>query len=470
MGLNFYDKALRTQNKCSAQSSPPSRHKEFNTMKGQSIECLVNGVNETIRFSPYQMTSERMTFEIVQEYGLDTAGKLSQTFVPFEDDSTEALLIEVVKTGQVQKLVEHGLILCERPSKGEISRNIALYDPKTKQSYTIGGLGYIAPNPNDHTHFVLKDPLLNELYAPFQEKSGNNVGGTKLVNNDGFVDAPNKSIVGTIEYNTGPYHVVRKILENEKLKGRGINAPTFIAAGPINNMADGKYGFSIYRSALTPEYLINLTLFLDERANFKKNFQIFLESKYSQLANLHRNIGESHGQPSNTNTLTELDLSKDNDNLRCQIKDFQTNHPLPTLTDKTITDGLSPIPVGYSCKKSPHVAALIYDLQHALTQELNVLFLPLSTINNLQEKFNFMSTQAGRLLRVVADAYDIASHELNCAAIDFAIHRLHALLTKGVPISEYNKIIAGVFVHAWFAKSERYKDQIDIFETVEDRN
>lgn len=435
-------------------------------MKGQSIQIVVNGTAETIRFSPYRITSQRMPYDIEQEYGLDEDGKLSRDFVPFEADSTESRLIAAIRSGDIQSLVDHGLILCERPGKGKISRNLAIYDPDKGLSYTIGGLGFLSPDVEDHRHFFLKDPLLDRKYADYQESIGNSIGGTKLVDNEGFIDVPNKSIVGTIEYNSGPYHVVRKIQENEKLKALGINAPTFIAAGPIKNIAEGKYGFSLYRSPLSPEYLLNVSLYLDEGANFKKNFQYFLESKYGQLAKLHREIGETHGQPSNTNTLVELDISRENDNLTCQIKDFETNHPLPTNTDKIIHDGLCPIPLGYDCEKSPHAAAMIYDLQHALMQELNVLFLPLQHVQGLQDQFNYISNQSARMLRVVAKAYGIASEAQQQQAIDFAVQCLHAQLKNGVEMSEYNKIIAGAFVHQWFANSAEYQEQITINKTT----
>jgi len=433
-----------------------------NDKKGYSFSCTVNGMNELIRFSPFTMNSERSPYEIQQEYGLDKDGKISKDFVPFKDGSTESLLIEVVKTGKIERLVDAGLVLCERPQEGNISRNLAVYDPKSGFSYTIGGLGFIAPNAGDKTHFTLKDPLLDQKYQDYQKKLGNKVGGTQLVNDDGFQSIPNKSIVGTIEYNTGPYHVVRKMLENEKLQRMGINAPTFIAVGPILNLADGKFGFSIYRGHLTPEYLLNLSIFLDKNANFKKNYQIFLESKYGQLVKLHREIGETHGQPSNTNTLSQINIFEEHNNLSCQVKDFETNHPIPSVIEKKIEDGLCPLPVGYRVRKSPHAAALIYDLQHCLTQELNILYIPSRFTKNVQEKFNYISNNAARLLRSVAKIYDIASDEESQKAIDFAIHRYYEVIKKGVDLDRYNEIIAGVFVHKWFSLSPSYCSQVSL--------
>lgn len=38
--------------------------------KAFSVDCLVNGAAETIRFSPYALRSERMAFELDQTYAM----------------------------------------------------------------------------------------------------------------------------------------------------------------------------------------------------------------------------------------------------------------------------------------------------------------------------------------------------------------------------------------------------------------
>ncbi len=435
-------------------------------LEGYSFTCKVNGVDELIRFSPYRITSMRSEFNISQEYGLDSEGKLSTDFVPFESGSVEALMMDVLRSGEVEQLRDAGLVFYERPPTGSISRNLAVYDPKTGLSYTIGGLGFIAPDANDKTHFLLKDPLLDDTYGAYQKRHGQNVGGTKLVSDDGFKTVANHSVVGAVEYKSGTYQVVRKIQETERMKGLGINAPTFIAAGPILNIADGKYGFTIYRSHLTPEYLLNISLYLDQGANFKKNFEVFLKSKYSQLAHMHRGLGESHGQPSNTNTLCQIKVFEEEDNLSCQIKDFQTNQALPSKRTKTIEDGLCPIASGYIVKKSPYVAAMIYDLQHSLTQELNVLFVPSRFIKDVQQKFNYLTNQSARLLRVVAGSYGIADIKIAQEAIDFAVHRYLELLKHGTPMDKYNEVIAGIFAHKLFELSSEYGEEVEIIKKL----
>lgn len=441
-------------------SQPASPSSE---VKPYSVDCVINGHPETIRFSPYFLDSERSVYELNQEYGLDASGSLSQDFVPFVEGTTEHLLLDVIATGQVERLATAGLVLNERPAKGQISRNLAVFDPATGLSYTLGGIGFIAPNAQDSARFTLKDPLWDQYYEDYQRVAGNGEGGTVLVTDSGFETIANKSTVGAMEYNSGIYPIVRKIQENEAMREQGINAPQYIAAGAISNLQNGRYGFTIYRGHFTPEYLLNVNLYLDAGANFKKNYQAYLSSKYQQLAHMHRTLKQSHGQPSINNTLAEIKINEQEGNLSCQIKDFQTNRPLPTSTDKTLEDGICPFPIGYQSKKSPRVAAMIYDLQHALTQELNILFVPSRFIKDPQEKFNYLTNQSARLLGVVAQVYEICASDVSHQAIDFAVHRYFDALKAGkVSLDNFNELIAGVFVHKWFALSGRYGNEVEL--------
>ena len=444
-------------------SKVKSNHKSQRPpLKGKNIELSINGIAGRIRFSPYRLTSSRKRFDITQEYGLDKQGNISKDFIPFEKDSREQILLDTIITGDIKLLTDNGFILNERPRKGDISRNLAVYDPISEYSYTIGGIGFIKSDPEDHTHFELCDPDLAQLFTRYQKKRGMHEGGTQLVSEEGFVDLRNDDNLGTVIYNTGPYHIVRKMLESEKQKKQGINAPTFIAAGPINSLDKGKYGFSIYRSALTPEYMLNLSMYLDKNANLTANYSTFLKSKYQQLAHLHRHIGESHGQPTNTNTLTELIKGDDGDHtIQCQIKDFATNRPIPKNTNKVINDGICPEKTGVNVKKSPQIAAMIYDLQIALTQELNVLFIPLNMIKDNDTKLRYICQQTLFIINNVVDAYDINSGQ-NQIIINFTLNHLIAAIKKGVPLSAYNDVIGGVLAHGLFALSTSYKDQIEI--------
>jgi len=185
--------------------------------KATWVTCKVNIKSEVLKFSPYTLESERSPFTIRQEYGLDADGKFGESFVPFKEDSTEKRLLDFVQSGNVSDLTDAGLVLCDRPSKGDISRNLGVFDPESGKIYFIGGIGLIKPT-KDVSHFVLTDPLLNERYGAYQERHGNSAGGTQYFNEQGMTGSVNRSVVGTLEYNTGPYHAVRKALENEKLK------------------------------------------------------------------------------------------------------------------------------------------------------------------------------------------------------------------------------------------------------------
>lgn len=430
---------------------------------GKSKRAIFNykDFDEAVRFSPYRLSSERSAYDITQVYGLDANGETSKNFVPFDEESVEALLMRVIREGDVESLTKRGLILNERPSKGEISRNLSLYDPETNYCYTIGGLGLIKHDEQDHTHFVLCDPELETIYSTYQKKRKMSVGGTCLFNEDGMYFTTNMSKIGTMEYDSGPYHIVRKIEENDKLSKQGINTPQFIAAGPIHNLDNGRFGFSIYRSQLTPEYMLNLSMYLDQQAQYKQNFKTFIKSKYEQLALLHRTLGETHGQPSNTNTLVEICLEGEQAVLKCQVKDFETNHPIPVNTKKVITDGICPIDISITVKKSPHVAAMIYDLQLAISQELNVLFIPLQSIPDQKTQFQFIVQKTMELIALVVDAY--ALNPENIPGIQqFTISNFSEALKSGKRLADFNAILGGLISHAIFGFSKQYANQIEI--------
>lgn len=271
----------------------------------------------------------------------------------------------------------------------------------------------------------------------------------------------NMSKIGTMEYESGPYHIVRKIEENIKLSNGGLNTPQFIAAGPIHNLDNGRFGFSIYRSHLTPEYMLNLSIYLDEKANFKQNYITFILSKYQQLALLHHKLGQTHGQPSNTNTLVELKVNSGNIELVCQIKDFETNHDIPLNTNKIIQDGICPVEIGLTIKKSPHVAAMIYDLQLAITQELNILFIPLQSISDDKIKYQFIVQKSITLIDIIVKAYKL-SPENTKNIQQFVVNAFTTAMNKGISISEYNNILGGLIGHAIFGFSKQYADQIEV--------
>lgn len=426
-----------------------------------TIKCKINGIEEVIYFLAFTIESKRSEFVIEQTYGLDVDGCLSKDFTAFTEGSTEQLILDFVKFGDVRPLVNSGVVLFERPEKGEISRNIAIFDQRTGYSYTVGGIGLISATENP-SHFILSDPLIDQEYGEYQKRKGNQVGGIHYFSEKGMKAEENSSVVGVFEYDTGPYNIIKKMHESERIKKLGINSPTYIAGGVIKNFGDSRFGFTIYRNYLTPEYLPNIGLYVDNRGSFKPHLKTYIDSKYSQLYLLHTKIKESHGQPSVTNTLAEIDITKTDDNLRCQIKDFQTNKPIPKNKKKIILDGLSPTPTGWLVKKSPHSAAQLYDLQLAILQDFNVVNCLQRQITNLQDRFNFITNGCAQMLMLVNKAYPICSEPECSEAINFAMRCFYEHLQRTDDFSQFNFVISGAFSHRAFSNSRKFHDQVEL--------
>lgn len=431
-----------------------------------TLHLCVNGQPEIVRFSPFNLSSERMRFELDQTYGLDANGHFSTEFVPFPADSTEQFLMDVMASGDVEKLAERGLLICERPLKKYVARSLAVFDPQTFLYYTLGGFGSLMPDPDDVKTFVLKNPEPSIAYREYLIENDLEVPGTCFFTEEGTESYPNASRLGVFAYEEGRYHMLKKTLENEEVKAKGICTPDFIAIGRISNIDAGKWGFSIYRSYLTPEYLLNLNLFWDDQAQLKQNYFIYLDSKYRQLAHLHRNIGKNHGQPTNTNTLAEL-LPKQsgtpNDfSIRCQVKDYETLKDIPKNVQKIIDDGICPINLGMTVRKSPHAAAMIYDLQLAITQEFNVLLIPLRSTDNVRDKVNYILAQASKIIPAIAHSYGINTPDQHQGIINFCFKHMLDAFNRNVPIDKYNDLLGGLLAHALFGFSPAYQDQIEI--------
>ena len=426
-----------------------------------TIKCKINGVEETLNFLPFTLESDRSEFVIEQTYGLNKEGHISENFISFPDNSTEQLIIEFISSGDISRLLNAEIVLFERPQKGEISRNIAIFDPKTGYSYTVGGVGLIHSTDNP-SHFILSDPILDQKYGDYQRKSGNQIGGVQYFTDKGMQAEENTSVVGVFEYDTGPYNIIKKMLESERIKKLGINAPTYIAGGVIRNFGDSRYGFTIYRNHLTPEYLTNIGLYIDKKGEYKQHLKTYLKSKYTQLYTLHTKIKESHGQPSATNTLAEIDTTKKQNNLKCQIKDFQTNRPIPLNKERIILDGLSPTPTGWIVKKSPHSSAQLYDVQLAILQDFNVVNMLQNQIINDQSRFDFIRARCSQMLVLVNSAYPICS-DVECNdAIEFSMRCFYEHLKRTGDFSQFNFVISGAFTHKLFSNSRKFKDQVEL--------
>lgn len=431
-----------------------------------TIHLCVNGLPDIVRFSPFNLSSERMRFELEQTYGLDSNGNFSTDFVPFAADSTEQFLMDVMASGDVEKLAERGLLICERPLKKYVARSLAVFDPKTFLYYTLGGIGSLMPDPDDVKTFVLKDPSPDIPYREYLTSNDLEVPGTCFFSEQGMESFPNASRLGVFAYEEGRYHMLKKTLENEEVKQQGISTPDFIAIGRISNIDSGKWGFSIYRSYLTPEYLLNLNLFWDDQGQLKQNYFLYLDSKYRQLGVMHREIGKSHGQPTNTNTLAELiprNSGVPNDfSIRCQVKDYETLTNIPSNSQKIIDDGICPINLGLNVRKSPHAAAMIYDLQLALTQEFNVLVIPLRSTDNVHDKLNYILVQSSKIIPTVARAYGINPDAQHQDLINFCFKNMLDAFHRNVPLDRYNELLGGLLAHALFGFSPSYQDQIEI--------
>ncbi len=432
----------------------------------QTIPVGINGTDEVVRFGAFALSSERMPFELQQTYGLDHKGELSTTFLPFPEDSVEQLMLDVMATGNVELIADRGLLLCERPSAKSAARSLAVYDPETALYYTLGGIGTLTPSQDSTETFVLRDPQPEKAYRDYLAENELDLGGTVYFSDAGSEVFENASRLGVFAYDQGKYHLLKKTLDNEVVKQAGICAPDFIAAGKISNLDGGKWGFSIYRSYLTPEYLLNLHLFIDRNANLKPHYQRYLESKYQQLAHLHRKIGKMHGQPSNTNTMLELmPVGPRQDNqftLRCQVKDYETLNALPTNTDTIVVDGICQLNIGRTILKSPLVAAMVYDLQLALTQEFNTLVVPVRMINDPEHQRTYLLHQIPLILSTVVAAYGInQAHQFN-SLVDFTLRPMLQAMDAGLPVDKFNLIVGGVAAHAMFGFSDAYHSQIEV--------
>jgi hypothetical protein len=180
---------------------------------------------------------------------------------------------------------------------------------------------------------------------------------------------------------------------------------------------------------------------------------------------LHNEINESHGQPTATNTLAEINILNKENNLVCQIKDFATNQLIPKNKKKIIKDGISPVPTEWICKKSPHVGAQIYDIQLGTLQEFNVLNGTIDRIVNQQERFNFIANQTARILLKICAVYPICSEAKYNEAIEFSIKCFYEHLKRTGDFGCYNYIISGAFAHRFFGNSGRFHKQVEFIKS-----
>lgn len=424
------------------------------------IKIASNGNNEHIRFKSFKLINKRKAYSIEQTFGLNSNNTLIKNgiYKEFPKDSAEHELIEFIKSGDPSNLITKGLLITENPGKDEISRNIAFYDPKTNTSFTVGGIGLIRL---DDDVLYLENPILKTSFHKYQLKNGNNEGGTIYFTNKGKTYKNNTTPLGVSYYEQGPYNLVEKIEKTEMVKQKGFNTPQYIAAGKIKNILNGECGFSIYKTQLTHDYLLNLGLYLDKNVNFKTNFFHYIESKYKQLASFHFDLKLSHGQPTVTNAEGEIYLDNGIYRFNCIIKDLATLSPIPEESQKIITEGPTPYNIGASVKKSPKVAAIINDLQIALTQEFNILLIAMSALPNDDIKFRFLQYQYPIAMRSIAKAYNLLTDQAIEQLISFSMNHFINSLKIGHKISLCNEILGGLSAHAMLGLSEEFKNEIE---------
>tara|TARA_R110001592_G_scaffold75526_1_gene228667 strand:- start:8032 stop:9333 length:1302 start_codon:yes stop_codon:yes gene_type:complete len=426
----------------------------------KNLKITSNCNEEEIRFKSFELINKRKPYVLEQTFGLDASNKRinNGNFEAFPEDSVEHDLIEFVKSGDPMILISKGLWITENPGKDEISRNITFFQASTNTTYTVGGIGLIRL---DKDMLYLEDPIFETSFHKYQLKRGNNEGGTTYFTEKGKVNKNNATPVGVSYYEQGPYNLVEKIEKTEALKEKGFNTPQYIAAGRIKNLLKGEFGFSIYKTQLTHDYLLNLGLYLDKKGNFKTNFFQYIESKYQQLAKLHFHLKLTHGQPTVTNAEGEINLENGTYQLRCVIKDLATLKAIPDQIQKLITEGPTPYKINATVKKSPKVAAIVNDLQIALTQEFNILLIAMSTLPNDDIKFKFIQYQYPIVMRSIAKAYDLLEDSSIEQLINFSLNHFINSLKLGHSISLCHEILGGLSAHAMLGLSAEFQNEIE---------
>ena len=377
----------------------------------RSITIHSKGSDEQVRFKCFSLINRRMPYTLEHTIASD---------LDTRPNTVEQMLLRFVETGDPSELSGKGLWVTENPGKDEISRNICFFDVSSNICYTVGGIGLVRLEASENTLY-LENAMLETNFQEYQQKKGNNEGGSTFFTDAGRVSNRNTTPVGVAYYEKGPYNLVDKISKTNQLKDQGFNVPEYISAGRITNLMGGEFGFSIYKTQLTQDYLHNLGLYLDKDINFKANFFEYIEAKYKQLGRLHFELKCSHGQPTITNAVGEICLRDGEYRFDCVIKDLATLSPLPTEGLKTIVEGPCPQKINATVKKSPRVAAIVNDLQIALTQEFNILLVAMSPLPNDEVKLEFLQYQYSRLMKAICIAYGLLPSNSVQQVIGFSI-------------------------------------------------
>lgn len=426
------------------------------------IPVNVNGRDEQVRFVNFPLLNNRKAYDIELLLGVDGQHLLSSDVQYPAKGTIECTLLEFVKTGDPSLLDEHGLKVVENPGKSVISRNITLLDPTNLVMYVVGSIGLVKFD-KEKSLLTLEDPILEDSFGNYQKKHNRNPGGVVYISDDGVVGESNATPLGVSYAEAGPYSLVKKVEKTEKVKKAGITTPDYLYVGKVRNLGDGGWGFSVYKTPIQPDYLMNLKLYLDRTINLTPLFLQYLKQKYASLKILHDVVGCSHGQPTIENAgglIVFDDLGVGSG--ACVLKDMDTLKPLPSSKRKTIVEGPCPYDIGVKIRKSPFVAAQTYDLQLALTQELNILLIASQQIPKVDVRLQFVQHQFAIILTSVCEGYGINSEKEIPQILGFCFRYFVQALKQGLDFNHFNEVLGGLCANAIFGLSARYRDQIEV--------
>ncbi|WP_197474794.1 hypothetical protein, partial [Oleiphilus sp. HI0079] len=146
----------------------------------------------------------------------------------------------------------------------------------------------------------------------------------------------------------------------------------------------------------------------------------------------------------------------------CILKDMDTLKPLPKSMNKSIVEGPCPQRIGINIRKSPHVAAQTYDLQLAVTQELNILLIASQQLPTLDVKFQFLKYQLSVMFTEICKAYRIVDAKQAPEILEFCLTYFVGAVQRGLKFDAFTEVLGGLFANAVFGFSAQYKDQIEV--------
>ena len=426
-----------------------------------TLSTTLNGQVEQINFPNLPLISTRAPYNIDLLMGLNDKHELSHTFESPKESSIEYALIEFVKTGDQTHLNAHQLIIVEHPREQVISRNLTLLDPINNEMYVLGSVGLVSFRSEDNT-LILSDPVLDESFHDHQDKHNRNPGGVVYISEAGVQSEDNATPLGVSYIEHGPYSLLKKIEKTLTVQKAGINTPKYLFAGRIKNLGQGQWGFSIYKTPIQPDYLKSFTLYLDASLNLKTNFLEYLNAKYKALRTLHDVAACSHAQPTIENAGCVIDINNEVGTISCILKDMDTLRPLPKSKSKTIIEGPCPQRIGINIKKSPFIAAQTYDLQLAITQELNIVVVSARAVKDNDQRLKYIQHQFSHMMQEICKGYGIneASQIPQITRFCFA-HFINGL-KRGHPLECFHDVLGGLAANAIFGFSKRYQDQIEV--------